>query len=157
MTIAGAFFPSVKAAHDVSPMNGGNTAPSTVIFTSLRGTVTLKVPSASLRVPLSPVAASMPAVSSAAKVSAGTRAKSARRDGVFMRTMMSRVVWGAREKINARPYQAVTFWSLESKRVDGSSLKTRSSGLQSICPLGPILLMSFTRFLRSSLLMLARK
>lgn len=32
------------------------------------------------------------------------------------------------------PYQLVTFFPLASSSVDGSSLNTRSSGLNSICP-----------------------
>ena len=55
MTIAPPILLCVNAAHVQSPMNGGIVQPSTTIFTSLRGTVTLKTPSAALQTPLSPV------------------------------------------------------------------------------------------------------
>src|ERR1043166_9033774 len=63
MTIA---FP-VNAAHEVNPMNGGNGAPSTITFTSVRGCETLKTFSGSFHAPFNPVTRSTVAVSSAPK------------------------------------------------------------------------------------------
>src|SRR5438552_2225132 len=64
MTIAGFSFPSVKAAQEVRPMNGGIAHLSTVTLISLRGTLTLKTPSSSFHFPLSPVTSSIRAMSS---------------------------------------------------------------------------------------------
>ena len=55
----------VKAAQEVSPMNGGIVQRSTATFTSSRGLLTLKTFSALLYAPLSPVMLSMVAVSTA--------------------------------------------------------------------------------------------
>jgi hypothetical protein len=70
----------VNAAHDVKPMKAGIFQLATWIGTSVRGLETLKTFSSLLSVPLSPVAASMAAVSSGAVLSAramehGARAK----------------------------------------------------------------------------------
>src|SRR5258708_7174671 len=72
MTMVSPIFPSVKAAHEASPMNGGMVQPSTAIFTSLRGAVALKTRSAALQVPLTPVICSMRFVSSAARAASGS-------------------------------------------------------------------------------------
>src|SRR6184192_4178662 len=72
MTMTSPIFASVKAAHEPSPMNGGIFQPSTAIFTSVRGEVTLKTTSAALQVPLSPMTCSMPFVSSAALAASGS-------------------------------------------------------------------------------------
>src|SRR5256885_1868278 len=62
MTMASSFVPSLNAAHDVRPIKGGRTEPSTTIFTSLRGAVTLNTPSSLFKVPLRRVISSMRAV-----------------------------------------------------------------------------------------------
>src|SRR6266540_4048499 len=63
MTITSSFFCSVNAAHEARPMNGGIVQPSTEIFTSLRGEVTLKTPSLVLSAPFKPMICSILAVS----------------------------------------------------------------------------------------------
>jgi hypothetical protein len=45
--------------HDVRPMKGGIVQPSTETFTSVRGDVTLKTRSASMKVPFRPVTSSI--------------------------------------------------------------------------------------------------
>ena len=52
-------------------MNGDIVQPSTAIFTSFRGVVTLKTPSAALQAPLTPVICSTRFVSSAAFAASG--------------------------------------------------------------------------------------
>ncbi|KAF0244988.1 MAG: hypothetical protein FD180_2028 [Planctomycetota bacterium] len=64
MTIARPSLPSLNAAHDESPANGGSFAPSTVTATSVRAWVTLKTPSASIQAPFAPVSRSVVAPSS---------------------------------------------------------------------------------------------
>ncbi len=63
MTIASDFLPSTNAAQVVRPMKGGMFHPSTAILTSVRGAVTLKTPSAALKVPFKPVSCSSRLVS----------------------------------------------------------------------------------------------
>src|SRR2546427_5508063 len=72
MTMTPPIFASVKAAQEASPMNGGIDQPSTTIFTSLRGAVTLKTPSAALQAPLTPVICSTRFVSRAAFAASGS-------------------------------------------------------------------------------------
>src|SRR5207253_3406528 len=56
------FIPSLKAAQEVNPIKVGIVQPSTPIFTSLRGAVTLNTPSSLFNVPLRPVISSRRAV-----------------------------------------------------------------------------------------------
>ena len=53
----------LKAAHEVSPIDGVNLTPATVTAKSLRGSETLNTPSLELNVPFAPVSSSMRVVS----------------------------------------------------------------------------------------------
>jgi hypothetical protein len=65
MTMAAAWPPGIKVAHEVSPIKGAILACSIVTATSFLGLLTLKVFSFSLNVPFSPVIDSIFAVSRA--------------------------------------------------------------------------------------------
>src|SRR5438067_11447065 len=88
MTMPCSFKAGLKAAQEVSPMNGAIDHLSTETLTSLRGELTLKTPSSAFILPFNPVSCSMRLVSSwacAARADTETAArKTSRRDLCFI-------------------------------------------------------------------------
>src|SRR6266404_4025982 len=82
MTMPCSFTAGLKAAQEVSPMNGAIGHLSTETLTSLRGELTLKTPSSTFILPFNPVSCSMRLVSSwacAARAETETAARKNRR------------------------------------------------------------------------------